>query len=101
MSFSSSSQNIRLDGTYLIADCQDEDENWQESSIDLNAILGNSEGLFDSKGANFADSAEMYELADTTLVARLSNSDGDYQEASIDLDSVVKNNNGRLEKARS
>ncbi|KAJ7450688.1 Cyanovirin-N [Mycena galericulata] len=100
MSFSSSSQNVRLDGTYLIADCRDEDGNWQESSIDLNAILGNFEGQFDFTGANFADSADFYQLSDTTLVARLANLDGDYADASIDLDSVVTNNNGRLEKAQ-
>lgn len=99
MSFSESSENYRLEGHHLHADCRDEDDNMCNSSLDLNRVLGNDEGRFDSNGENFSESAEFYGLDGTTLVARLRDSDGEYHDARIDLNSLIMNNNGRLEKA--
>ncbi|KAJ7136878.1 Cyanovirin-N [Mycena epipterygia] len=99
MSFSESSQNYRLEGTHLHAECRDEDGNMCNSSLNLNRVLGNDDGRFDSNGENFSESAEFYGLDGTTLVARLRSSDGEYYDARIDLNSFITNNNGKLEKA--
>jgi len=99
MSFASSSQYYRLEGTNLMAQCHDEHGALHNSTLDLNTVLGNHEGQFDRNGENFSGSAALYGLNRTTLVARLRHSNGSFQDASIDLNSVVRNNNGRLEKA--
>ncbi|KAG8413082.1 hypothetical protein J3459_015809 [Metarhizium acridum] len=53
MSFYESSKNIWLeDGHILHADCQDDDGNWNESTIDLNEFIGNSDGWFEWDGVS-------------------------------------------------
>lgn len=47
MSFYESSRNIWLeDGHILHAECAYGDDEWQESTIDLNDFVGNSDGWF-------------------------------------------------------
>lgn len=47
MSFHASAQNIRLEDDHvLVADLQNEDEEYVEARFDLDEILGNSDGIF-------------------------------------------------------
>jgi hypothetical protein len=99
MPFSASSQNIRLVGTMLHAQCHDQYGNLHNATIDLNYILGNHEGQFDPNGSYFHESSGICGLNHTTLVATLRRSDGRYQDATFDLNSLVRNDNGRLVRA--
>ncbi|KAJ7470184.1 Cyanovirin-N [Mycena galericulata] len=99
MSFSTSSQNFRLVGTVLHAQCHDQHGNFHNATLDLNHILGNYEGQFDPNGSHFHETSGICGLNHTTLVATLRRSDGRYQDATFDLNSVVRNENGRLVRA--
>ncbi|KAJ7092991.1 Cyanovirin-N [Mycena belliarum] len=99
MSFAATSHFYRLEGTYLRAQCKDQHGHVHESTLNLDEVLGNSEGRFDPRGSGFAGSASMYGLNGHTLVARLRSSDGNHHDAHIDLNSCVRNDNGRLERA--
>ncbi|KAJ7779520.1 Cyanovirin-N [Mycena maculata] len=99
MSFAESSQNFRLVGTILHAQCRDEHGNFHNSTLDVNHILGNHEGQFDRNGSHFHETSSICGLNHTLLVASLRRSDGSYKDALINLNDVVRNNNGRLEKA--
>lgn len=47
MSFHLTAQNIRVEGHhYLVGELQNEDGNFNESSIDLDELLGNDNGPF-------------------------------------------------------
>ncbi|KAJ7451966.1 Cyanovirin-N [Mycena latifolia] len=69
------------------------------TTLNLDHVLGNNEGRFDTNGSNFSGSASMYGLNGTTLVARLRSADGNHHDAHIDLNSFISNRDGRLEKA--
>ncbi|KAJ7352030.1 Cyanovirin-N [Mycena albidolilacea] len=99
MSFSSSSQFYRLEGTTLYAQCHDQHGNLHNSTLDLNHILGNREGEFDRHGSGFHESSGICGLNHTILVATLRRSDGSYHGTTIDLNTIVRNDNGRLVKA--
>ncbi|KAJ7692658.1 Cyanovirin-N [Mycena metata] len=99
MSFSDTSYYYRLEGTILKAICQDNDGNEKEASLDLNTVLGNSNGVFDTQGTNFSDNAMNYGMNSFVLVSRLSDDNGNWCDAGINLNAVVKNNDGKLEKA--
>ncbi|KAJ7662775.1 Cyanovirin-N [Mycena polygramma] len=96
MSFAETSQNYRLVNTVLHAQCRDEHGNFHNSSLDLDHILGNSEGRFDPNGSRFFESAGICGLNATTLVATLRRSDGTFHGTTFDLNEIVRNDNGRL-----
>ena len=51
MSFSQSADNIQLvDGHILQAEVLDADGNWVNSEIDLDRLIGNSDGWFEWEG---------------------------------------------------
>ncbi|KAJ6550289.1 Cyanovirin-N [Mycena capillaripes] len=99
MSFAESSQNFRLVGTTLHAQCTDRHGNHHNSTIDLDHILGNNEGEFDPNGSRFHETSGICGLNHTTLVATLRRSDGSYHGTTFDLNSLVGNDNGRLVRA--
>lgn len=47
MNFHLSAQNVHLEGTTLVATVQNGEGEEVETQIDLNAIIGNSDGMFD------------------------------------------------------
>ncbi|KAF8190017.1 Cyanovirin-N [Mycena galopus ATCC 62051] len=98
MSFVETSRNYRLEGTTLLAECQDREGQYQNSQLNLNDVLGNNDGEFDLSGTNFGDSANNIRLDNTALVASLQTKDGNWREAAIDLNSFISNEDGSLER---
>ena len=100
MSFSHSSHSIHLRGTVLHARCKDQHGEYRESSIDLDAVLGNNDGRFTLHGGNFAHSARDVQLDGTELSATLRDTDGEWHRTSIDLNRCIGNSDGRLHHHR-
>ncbi|OPB46736.1 cyanovirin-N family protein [Trichoderma guizhouense] len=99
MSFFESSQNVRLEGSCLIADVACEDGSWTESVLDLNNHVGNNEGFFEIGGNGVFDSADQvsWRLDGTTIITLLYRSDGSFgEEQFLDLNQYVSNENGVL-----
>lgn len=84
-------------GPLLIAECVAPDGGHRDSCLDLNAYLGNQDGIFDEQGENFCDSAESVHLSHRTLHARLKRVDGSLSSTSIDLSSVLCVRDGALQ----
>ncbi|KAJ7279070.1 Cyanovirin-N [Mycena rebaudengoi] len=101
MSFSDSSQNFRLVGTTLHAQCHDKHGHLHNSTLDLNDILGNNDGNFDTRGSHFHESSGICGLNHTTLVATLRRSDGTYHGTTFDLNSFVRNDDGKLKRVKA
>ncbi|KAL7935212.1 Cyanovirin-N [Trichoderma chlorosporum] len=99
MSFAESSQNYRLEGSFLVADVRRADGSWTESRIDLNEYVGNNEGNFEVGGTNVFDSADLtsWRLDGTTIITLLYRSDGSFgEEQFLDLNNHVSNEDGNL-----
>ena len=63
-------RNLKLNGTTLTAECLDAaDQQWKESSIDLNLYIENDNGALKWKeGGNFAGSSTEISLESPTLL---------------------------------
>ncbi|KAL7912168.1 Cyanovirin-N [Trichoderma velutinum] len=99
MSFFESSQNVRLEGNFLVADVCCEDGSWTESRLDLNNHVGNNEGVFEIGGNDVFDSADQvsWRLDGTNIITLLYTSDGGFgEEQFLDLNNYVSNENGVL-----
>ncbi|OTB15017.1 hypothetical protein K445DRAFT_376434 [Daldinia sp. EC12] len=98
MAFSQSSRDLRLDkhDYTLHALCRTPAKTEQKSRLDLNTILGNSNGRFELGSSNFSKSATDINLKSTLLSARLRDKDGVQREDTINLDAILENVNGKL-----
>ena len=102
MGFTRSSQGITLElPSILVARCQKVDGGWHKSSVPLDTVLGNDDGVFVPGGRDFSLSAESISLTKsdtpaTILRARLRKIDGSWRDSSIDLDAFVTNTDGWL-----
>ncbi|KAI1467819.1 CNVH-domain-containing protein [Daldinia caldariorum] len=98
MAFSQSSRDLRLDkpDCTLHATCRTPAKTEQKSRLDLDTILGNSNGRFEVGSSNFSKSATEIRLEGTILSARLRDKDGVEREDTINLDAVLENVNGKL-----
>ncbi|RAL12064.1 CVNH domain-containing protein [Aspergillus homomorphus CBS 101889] len=103
MSFHLSASEVRIDDNrYLVAVLRDEDGNENESRLDLDEYLGNSEGRFEWGGNNFSESARDVHFAIEgggevpVLRAELQNSEGEFFPADVNLSEHIENNNGNL-----
>jgi hypothetical protein len=124
MSFHQSAVSFELDDDHVLkAVLRNEDGNKNESELDLNDIIGNSNGTvslpclrftswsteanhfigsFEWGGENFKDSADGIELHREgdeevpILRAKLNNLDGDEVDADINLAERITNDNGNL-----
>ncbi|ETN44554.1 uncharacterized protein HMPREF1541_10224 [Cyphellophora europaea CBS 101466] len=99
VSFSQSSRDIRLDGTFLKARCAAKGgRRYNESAIDLNATLGNIDGTFVWGLTDYASSALNVRLEGSVLKADLYRIGfRETTPAEYDLDSMVTNNDGELQ----
>ncbi|CAE6450292.1 hypothetical protein ACGC1H_000189 [Rhizoctonia solani] len=107
MSFAQSANppTIQLaDGHYLVAEVQDSEGNWHQSSIDLNEFIGNIDGKLTWGENNFSESTQNIWL-DTSYAPSLvllkgeGMKEGDEAyaaEDSINLNEFISNNEGRL-----
>ncbi|KFG78559.1 hypothetical protein MANI_003012 [Metarhizium anisopliae] len=98
MSFYESSRNIWLeDGHILHAECAYGDDEWNESTIDLNDFVGNSDGWFVWNGVNFSESAGDISVDGAMLTAELNMiEEGTRGRQGINLNDRIGNDNGRL-----
>ena len=97
MSFSLSSQNIRLEGPILRATCRTSQGQTKEATLNLNDCIANDNGhLICCKGGNFMASSQNVTLQGTILRCRSRKIDGSYVDASINLDSCIANMEGSL-----
>ncbi|KAF1981689.1 Cyanovirin-N [Aulographum hederae CBS 113979] len=94
---SSSSLSLSLDGI-LKATCSRMDGlSLNESSINLNLYLGNSNGRFSFYDHNFTKTVKDVCLKGSKLHALLRTVDGKWEPASFDLNSSTANADGELE----
>lgn len=99
MSFSESSMGVYLEGTTLHASCQNGSDQWVHSSLDLDTVLGNNNGDFDTNSTGFSKTAQDITLEEDTNVLRAKLKQGQtWKDASIDLNSFIKNDDGQLKK---
>ncbi|KAI0445135.1 hypothetical protein F4803DRAFT_509522 [Xylaria telfairii] len=97
MAFQSTSRGIYLSGSIVRAECCDRDGNWRSASLDLDNVIGNSDGKFSLSDKDFSHGAENLQLYGSKLSASLPRRDGQRVEATFDLNLCVANMNGGLE----
>ncbi|KDN43346.1 hypothetical protein RSAG8_06130, partial [Rhizoctonia solani AG-8 WAC10335] len=108
MSFAQSANpsTIQLaDGHYLVAELQDSEGNWHQSSIDLNEYIGNIDGKLTWGESNFSESTQNIWLdtahAPSLILLKgegMKEGDEAYaSEDSINLNEFITNNEGKLE----
>ena len=94
--FSKTCRNIQLNGTVLQAECQRRDGSFVSSSIDLNSVISNQDGLLDFRGDKFAFSCSNITLSNNVLSARCKKRNGSETSSSIDLNDGISNIDGVL-----
>ncbi|EFQ99755.1 hypothetical protein MGYG_02769 [Nannizzia gypsea CBS 118893] len=105
MSFHESSQNIRLeeDGRVLVADLRNGAGDMVTARLDLNSVLGNSNGHFSWGDRDFSGSASNIRLDFDPpfnlpiLRANLIAADGTEVPRDVNLAERITNSDGRLE----
>lgn len=86
--FLESSQNVRMNGPILIADCNNGLGVFTTSTLDTNNVLGNNNGQFQIGSNGWFDSAQNVSFSGSTLSANLPNTAGtSSNRTQIDLDS--------------
>lgn len=97
MAFQASSQDISLDGAVLKAFCKNKFGGLVPSELDLNAVLGSTDGDLVWGLTGFQGSARNISLSGTILHAEVQKHDGSWTDDTFDLAAVVSNVNGKLE----
>ncbi|KAG8753454.1 hypothetical protein FRC14_006023 [Serendipita sp. 396] len=103
MSFQFTSTNIALNGTILSANCQRKDGQSQNSTIDLNPLIGNINGQFQYGKSDFAQTSTDYGNlqihGDGTiwLLGTLQKEGGGSDQSTINLSDHIANTDGTLQ----
>ncbi|KAF8448236.1 Cyanovirin-N [Kalaharituber pfeilii] len=100
MSFSASSQSLRLENGHILkAHCKDRSGKWRESAIDLNRVIGVTDGWFIWGGQDYLHHGKDFQLQGTKLVGWLLKNDGNYRDVlqGIELNEKIINSDGRLD----
>lgn len=97
MAFQFTSRSLSIQGSILQAECCDYDRNWRLASINLDEVIGNSDGSFSLYSRNFSRSAKDIQLVGSSLSANLQKHNGQHVKAIIDLNLFIANMNGSLE----
>lgn len=98
--FSLSCKNITLEKNILTADCRDKSGQYRTSSIDLDLVLRNTDGVL-TPGYNFSHSSDdimldLKDLANPKLCARSRSCYGSLMRSWVKLNAVVGNQDGKL-----
>ena len=98
MSFSLSSQNTQIKGGFLHAHARRIDGSFHEDAkINLDAYIGNNNGVLEWGGQNFFQSVRDVHLHDGhKLECEARRIDGSWNKTSINLNDKIGNNNGEL-----
>jgi hypothetical protein len=86
MSFFETSINVTLNASILNAQCEGNDGQFHDSSLDLNNVFGNINGSFVSPGSGWFTSAENSALNGRILQAGLLNEANQSVFAQVNLD---------------
>ncbi|KAI1748341.1 hypothetical protein F4782DRAFT_542925 [Xylaria castorea] len=97
MAFQSTSRGIRISGSILQAECRDWDGNWRPTSLDLDTVIGNSDGKFSLANKSFSHGADNLQLCGSKISISLCRRDGPPVKAIFDLNLCVANKNGSLD----
>ncbi|KAK0664634.1 hypothetical protein QBC41DRAFT_283636 [Cercophora samala] len=98
MAFQLTSRGVHLSGSTLHAECRDWNSDWISTSLELDEVLGNSDGKFSLSDKNFSHSAKNLRLLrGSKLSASLRRRDGQLAKATFDLNLCVANINGHLQ----
>ncbi|RPB15491.1 Cyanovirin-N [Morchella conica CCBAS932] len=108
--FVTSSRDPRIENrgnrTFLVCEARRKDNTWTRAELDLDTILGNSDGKFDISGGGtaFTQSARNIKMKHggaggdhPILTAELKDMKGEWRAGEVDLLEVLKNVNGALE----
>ncbi|KAH7286314.1 hypothetical protein KP509_32G000600 [Ceratopteris richardii] len=96
--FSYSCKDVTVTGNFLAADCLNSDGAYDRSSLNMNDMIGNSNGRLVFPGTSFRNSCLSVEINDGhTLTASCKGTDGQYHPTSLDLNSCVYNADGMLD----
>ena len=97
MSISTTCRKVIINKGILSAECIKADQKtWINSSISLDAFLGNVDGKFIVGGKNFSQSAQEVGIIDGVLYAKLKGAGDKYVDAKFDLHKLIINNDGVL-----
>ncbi|THU83250.1 hypothetical protein K435DRAFT_639765, partial [Dendrothele bispora CBS 962.96] len=80
---------------FLLVDCQRQDGEFKDSSLNLTTVLGVANGKFRWGGRGFSSHARNTSLAGSELSAELKNGDR-WEFDTVDLTTHIRNNNGAL-----
>ncbi|KAI5847690.1 Cyanovirin-N [Morchella snyderi] len=109
--FHTSSREPRLerrgDRTFLVCEARRKDNTWTRAELDLDSIVGNNDGKFDTtgKGSNFTQSAQNIRLERghdglPVLHASLANCAGEWKDVTTHPAEWIMNADGRLRFGR-
>eukprot|EP00029_Vermamoeba_vermiformis_P010895 TRINITY_DN5850_c0_g1_i1.p1 TRINITY_DN5850_c0_g1~~TRINITY_DN5850_c0_g1_i1.p1 ORF type:complete len:246 (-),score=14.48 TRINITY_DN5850_c0_g1_i1:235-972(-) len=96
--FSLTCRNLRLEANILTAECRDKSGQYRTSSVDLDLVLRNTDGVL-TPGYNFSHSSSEIELDpidQPILRAQCCNCQGFQKKSWVNLNAVIGNQDGRL-----
>jgi hypothetical protein len=99
----STCKDFRVDGSRLYADCQDTNQAWIKTGIDMSKCLVNNNGVLGNGGA-YNDSCEKMSIRKKTeneknpsiIKGKCKNTEGTYVDASVAISDAFGNQNGVL-----
>ena len=96
--FTKSCRSTNFSGSILSSSCRDNNGNYKRTSIRLNPLIGNSNGVLLWRGRNFTQTCKNIRLvgAGGALFADCRKNNGIFNSTSINLDDRISNTNGRL-----
>ena len=97
-SFIHTSTNVRIEGPFLMADCEDASGRPVPSPpLNLDEFIGNDDGNFEWDGVNFTQSGQNIHLERDVLFADLVKKNGDlHQNQHLDIGRRIQNLDGTL-----
>ena len=105
--FRASSQQVSISNNCMLtAWCEDSNGKWRQTNLNLNDILGNSDGRFlwvsPGSAGNFQENARNIGLTEdgAILQAELRNNRGEWKQSRISLDDRITNAEGHLRYLR-
>jgi len=94
------SNNIRIDGSILSANCRRTNGSYEPSSLDLNSCVGNKNGIIWWGSSDFYYTAQDVRLGwydgRPQLLASIRTISGNWHDVDLELDERIANKNGKL-----
>lgn len=94
--FTTSAQNIALQGSVLHATLRNDQGGWISASIDLNDLFSNNDGEFLYGGKGYIHTTQSHNLSCSLLKATLTGAESRPRAMEIHLDQLLGNSNGKF-----